>query len=218
MLEGKTVNCKDVGLLSFFYPSFVVKDTLFFDHDKNVIYVGSMKKNMMQYLKNNTNSFINTVGPYTVDLDNEEELIDFVYSKWNKEPKDGIRDLLLNMQRVDLLIYLKKYWIIGRSDLDSMDVTVFDLFKSFLKPKRESYDVYFRLLEYVDPVVIEHSILTFLTKVVSLDDIEVSPYYKKILMDFRGKSGDRIKRVCLEYLDREDMDKRLNVLWLINQF
>lgn len=218
MLEGKTVNCKDVGLLSFFYPSFVIKDTLFFDHDKSVIYTGSMKKNMVEYLKNNTKTFINTVGPYTVDLESEEELIDFVYSKWGKEPKDGVRDLLLNLQRSDLLIYLKKYWMVGKSDLDSMDVTIFDLFKSFLKSKSECYSVYFRLLEYVDPIVLEHSIFTFLGKVASVDDVEVSAYYKKILLDFKSKNGNKIKKLCLDYLDRKDTDKRLSILWLISQF
>lgn len=214
---GQTVNIKDKSLLQVFYPTFQIKETVLFDNDNDVIYIGPPKKDTVEFLKNNTRRFINTVGKYDLDLDIKEILTRFVYEKWKKEPKDEVLEVLNNMTDEDFYNYIKTYWVLGKSSIDSNSVTIYDLYKVFGKSRTDAVKTYFTLLEYYSPQVIESSLITFIDKVVNYNDVYASGHYMKLLKDFRDKHLNKIKPVLNKYRMMED-DKQTKVLWLLMSF
>ena len=66
---NKTVKVQDVNLLKFFYPSFYIKSELSYsDKDRNVIYVGPVRKQLKNYLETLFKEYISTAGPVDIDL------------------------------------------------------------------------------------------------------------------------------------------------------
>lgn len=216
-LIGKTVKIKNVALLEFMYPDFIVKDKLFFDNDNKIIYTGKLRNNLKDYLKKNTKEFINTVGPYDIDLDDREILLEFVYSKYGKEPKESVKEVLLNASDEDFYSYIKSYWIIGKSKLDKIDVTIFDLYKNITKPKNEILKILFKLFQHYNPIMIESSIITFIEKAINYSEINASGYYLKILKEFHDKNKNKLKSILLKYNAMDD-DIKMKLMWLIMQF
>lgn len=220
MIEGKTVNIhKDrIGLLSFFYPEFVVRENIFFDNDNKVIYIGKDRRGLIGYLRENTKEFINTVGPYDYDLEDREVLIDMVYGKWGKEPKEDVKLVLNGIPDEEFYGFIKRRWVSARGEgIDSDGKTIYDLYKVFGRSKGEAVMVYTELLERFPPIMIESSLLTFIGKVVTLEDVEASGHYMKLLRDFKDRHGEKIKAVLYKY-KTIDYGYVPNVLWLILQF
>ena len=221
MLRGKTVNISKerLGLLSVFYPDFVVREILFFDQDNKVIYTGKDRKDLIEYLTNNTKEFINTTGPYEYDLENKEVLLELVYRKWGKEPREDLKNAIINLPDDDFYGFVKRRWVLPSGEpLEKAKITIYDLYKVFGKSKTEAMNVFFELVESYPPVVVESSLLTFLEKVVTLEDISVSPHYLKLLKDFKQRHGDKIKKVLFDYKNIDYSKEEMNVLWLILQF
>lgn len=220
MLEGKTVNInKDrVGLLCFMYPEYELRENLFFDQENKIIYIGKDRKGLEEYLERETASFISTVGPYEYDLENREVLIDLVYSRWGKEPKEDVKQALLGIPEDDFYSFIKRRWVNAKGEgVDKEGKSIYDLYKVIGNSRGEAVKVFLELLERYPPIMIESSLLTFFGKVATVDDVDASGHYLKLLKDFRGRHGDKLKAVLYKYkmLDYGDIPR---VLWLIMQF
>lgn len=216
-LVGKTVGIKDKRMLEFFYPNFEIKDTLFFDKENSVIFIGKYVKDIKSYLDSGTKQFINTVGPVEIDLDVRENMIRFVYSKWKKEPNESVLDMLNNLDDEDFNNFIKTYWVSGKSNIDKNDTTIFDLYKLMGKNKMDLIKVYYKLLDCYDVEIVESSVITFIEKAVNFENIEASPFYMRLLKEFRDKYKDKIG-VSMRKYNTLDTDRRLKVLWLLLQF
>ncbi len=217
MLEGKTVKIVNKDLLLNFYPDYQLKEVLFFDNSSRVIYCGKSRKNLLDYLGNNTLSFINTVGPYDYDLDDRDNLIEFVFDKHNKKPKESTVDLLRNMIDDDFYYNIKLLWFTGRLvDIEDAEYTIYDLYKNLTKSKHDLLRVYFGLLKFTNPKVIEASLLTFFEKSFN-QDIEVSPGYRKLLNSFKDRRGSKLKALLNRYRSKRFARRPvgLRLLWLL---
>lgn len=217
-LINKTVNITNKELISFFYPNFQVKDSVFFDSKNDVIYVGKSKPKLKVFLENNTNSFINTVGVADIDLDVQDVLLDFVYNKFNKVPKDHVREMLKSLSDTEFQNYIKRYWICGISPLDKeLDYAMFDLFKAMSNTGKDSLKVFLYLRDYFDVPIIIRSVETFLEKAVDIDKISASGWYLKVLTAFNDRYRARLKAVLLQYYMLKG-DPEFKIMWLFNQF
>lgn len=217
-LIGKTVSISDKSLLGFLYPDFVKKDTLFFDNESNVIYVGKSKPNLKTYLENSTKSFINTVGICDIDLDIRENLTKFVYEKHNKVPKDQVIDTLNGMNPIDFNCYIKKYWVLGSSALDEdTDVNIFDLYIALTKSGMTAMKVYVKLLEHFEHSILQSSVETFFEKVAEIKDLSASGGYTRVLNEFNSKHRERLYGILDEYYTMRG-SKQSKFMWLLYQF
>jgi hypothetical protein len=215
-IERTTVNCSNLRMLEFLYPDYISKSTLFFDRENKVIYHGKFRKDVKEYLDNNTLSWINTVGPYDMDLDDKETLVKYVYSKWNKVPKDTVLEVVRNLQDIDFDNFIKVYWVLGKAPLDSADVTIYDLYRHLGKSKGELLKVYYKLLDVYNVGMLESSILTFIEKSMNYKDVEGSGHYMKLLKDFHDKYRPKIKALLMKY-NMLDESKEVKLLWLLMQ-
>ncbi len=217
MLEGKTVKITNVGLLEALYPDYTVKSSLFNDHHSNIIYCGSMVRGLHDYLSSNTASFINTVGPFDLNLDDSHALIELVYAKHSKKPSEGVLDLLSSLDDKSLYSALKIFWFTGKLfGIDEPEYSIYDLYKALTKSKQDLFKVYFSMLDSYSPLVIESSLLTFFEKAFN-KEIEVSPGYRRLLDTFRERKGDKLKGLLYHYrLKRFAVrDVKIRLFWLL---
>lgn len=213
-LIGKTVSIKNKGLLNVFYPDFVIKDKLFFDQDNSIIYVGPIRKDLISYLDNGTKAFINTAGQYDLDLDNREVLAKFVYSRWGKEVKTEIQEYLNNLDETDFFNYIKAYWVVGKSKIEKAEVTIFDLYKTVGKSRKEALTVLLNLLDVYNVSMIESSLLTFIEKAVTYKDVSASPHYLRMLKEFDERCHSKLSGLLDAYRQMQDT-KEMKLMWLV---
>jgi hypothetical protein len=217
-LIGKTVNITNVKLLEFFYPNFYIKDTLFFDQNNSIIYTGKSHRNLLGYLENNTKEFISTVGVIDIDLDVKDTLVNFVYDKFSKVPKEKTRELILNLQNIEFYNYIKNYWVSGISILDTEStIGIYDLFVAMGKSKSDSMKVYQELSQLYPISVIQTSVETFLEKVVLFPEISVNYRYQNLIEKFKKQHESKLKQVFYQYYVMRE-SKQVKLQWLLYQF
>lgn len=217
-LIGKTVNISNKSLLEVFYPNFLVKDKLFFDNDNSIIYIGKPQKNLMGFLENNTKEFINTIGVCDVDFDIKENLIKFVYDKFNKIPKEKVIEILSNFPNIDFYNFIKSYWVSGISYIDDeSNVSIYDLFIAMSNSKAESLKVINKLLEIYPIGVLQNSVETFLEKVISFPEVSGNYRYFNLLKKFKENNINKLKKILYDYYVMKD-SKEFKLKWLLYQF
>lgn len=212
------VKISDIELLQYFYPNFLVKETLFFDNENNIIYKGNMKPNIKEYLKRNTKNFISLVGIPERDLDNKDSLLDFVYEKHNKVPKDKVREIIKNMSDLEFKNYIKSYWVSGSSILDKdCDVNIFDLYKAMVVSPQEAMKVYTKMIGFYNSRVILRSLETFIEKAVDVENVvSKSGIYLNLLRKYREQNIETLKLKLMTFLpNMGKTSDEYKILWIL---
>jgi hypothetical protein len=213
-LIGKTVSTSNISLIEYLYPNYQVKESLFFDKDSDVIYVGKMRKDLLEYLREGTSTFINTVGVCDVDLDNRESMLNLVYEKHGKEISEKIKEVIMSLNDKDFVNYVKSYWVLGKSTYENnTEVTIYDLYKNMVS-FNQSVKVFHKLRETYPNEVLLSSIESFIERLVNIKDISVSARYTTLLNDFLMSRGKDLYRVLLKYYQMKE-NKDFKALWLI---
>lgn len=213
----------NTSVLSFMYPDFLVKDEIFFDYENNIIYTGGYNKDIRGELTHGTKNFIcvSNTGIQDVDFTNRETIIDILYSKWGKKPKDEVKNALENMSDGDFWLYFKKFWITGRSRVEDANISIFNLFRVLGKQRHDILETYFKLREFYPDSMIFSSVLSFIEKSMDLDNISVqSGNYLKLLTDFNRGYGDKVVPIIQRAYTlecRNAKDKEYRTLWLLMQ-
>lgn len=197
---GKTVKCSK-ELVCFFYPEFkVLEDVTFLNSEDSVIYVGKFRHNLTGYLKANTKQYISLVGRPEVDYTSRENLVKFVYAKWNRQPPQKLMDMLFEQSDEDFYTCCKKYWVCGHWPYDIDDsATLYTLFSSMNESVKDNLFMLFKMIDKYGAKVVESSILTFLARAIDVDAQEVSAQYKKVLKTFYQRSGNKIRPAVAQY-------------------
>ena len=197
---NKFVNC-DRNLVQFFYPDFEVKSYVnFLDKENKVIYIGKSLNNLREYLENNTKEFICLVGVAELDLSTPKPLINYVFNKINRKLEPHVELYLTNLDKIELEFFLKCLFITGRFPYQiNKSISMLSLYKSLAKPINEIVSTFYKLLDIYSFSIIESSFLTFLEKIRNIENVNVSPYYLKILKDAQMVIRDRLKPSVYRY-------------------
>lgn len=217
-MERKTVKVKDVGLISFLYPDYQIRQTLTFaDKDINVIYVGSSRKDLKSYLERNTKSYINTVGFPDLDMTNTKTSLGWLFNKYGQELTDNILNIVESMDDEEFWYYFKVMWVTGKwfGSKEDLKYNTFHLFSATTGSIKDELSVYFELLKGYNPLVLESSFLTFLSRVKTLDSQNVSPAYMKLLKASESKYGNKIKPSVSKMATRKGLRPELLFIDLI---
>lgn len=215
---GKTVKVSDPYLLRFFYPDFqVVTEITYSELDRDVIYAGASRKNLVNFLSKNTRRFINTVGTPDMDFANKEQIAKWVFSKKGKTPTEKQIETIKNQDDDFFMYSLKVFWITGKwvGGSEESDTTMFDLFQASVSSLKDVLKIYFKLVENLPPQVVESSFLTFLSRVHNLDDQSVNPHYLRLLKQALMRWGPKVKPAVYKLALRKDGSPELAFLDLI---
>ena len=118
LLIGKTVKVENSSLLSFMFPGFELKESINMkDIDKDIIYVGKMKPNLLKSLQVGTRNFINTVGKPDVDLCIRSDLINLAFERHARKPTKAILESLETLDPEEFEYCFKIAWTAGRRRL-----------------------------------------------------------------------------------------------------
>lgn len=223
----KTVDTSEginnTSILSFMYPDFLVKDEIFFDYENDIIYTGGYYKDVKEDLIHGTKNFIciSNTGIQDIDFTVRENIIEILYSKWGKTPKENVLRDLGNMSDGDFWNYFKTFWITGKSKIEDADVNIYNLFMVLGKQRHEILEVYFKLRDYYPDSMIFSSVLSFLEKAIDLDNVSVqSGSYLKLLTNFSKGYRDKIVPIVQRAYTMESkskQDKEFRTLWLLMQ-
>lgn len=215
------VRVNDGGLLNFFYPDFIVKDTIFFNQSDNVIYVGERKADTKQYLREKTHQFINTVGEPDIDFTNRLELLDFVCGKWRYDRKDVYQtteiEFLLQMDEANFLSYIKQLWLSGKHSFALKDnaIAASVLFEHIAMQKGRNH-VIFEIIEGHNEDYLETILISFLERAYSKKQSYSSDnYYQAAAKEIRQRVSAEALTTVLARYRKMKKSKRMKLLWLI---
>lgn len=213
-MKGKIVKADDPGFLQFFYPDYVIRESLsLMDSDSFVIYTGKQRNKIKDWLGLNTKGFISTVGNYEIDFTSKEPIIKWCYGQKGKEVPQRILDQISYYDDEYFKYLVKVFWITGRwVGSTNSDVTMFNLFQDSIDSTRKFLSTYYELLKDNPPEVIEASFLTFLGRVVDIENQTVSQGYMKLLRQANARYGSKIKPAILALSMRKDSDPVMSFL------
>lgn len=217
-MERKIIKVKDAGFLSFLYPNYQVRYSLSIaDRDENVIYVGPNRKDLRNYLERNTKSYISAVGIPDIDLSNPQSAIKWLFKEKGQELTDTVKETVESMDDEEFWFLFKVMWLTGKwlGTKDDSKYNTFHLYQSSVSSLKDELTVYFSLLETVNPLVIESSFLTFLSRVKTLESQNVSAGYMKVLKSADSKYGSKIKQAVSKMATRKGLRPELLFLDLI---
>ena len=211
------------GIIPFMYPSFKMREEIFFDHGNDVIYTGKYHQNIRKELENGTKSFIAmcSYGMYDVDFTNRDTIIKVLYSKWDKTPSEDTKNMLDNMSNNDFWDFFKKFWVTGRSKFDKGGKSLLDLHKVLGKQRYEILKIYLELKEVYPDSVIFSSVLGFLEKALNPEMVSSkSGIYMNLLKEFgESYSSGLVSIIQKAYMLKGSTksDKEYRTLWLLMQ-
>jgi len=218
LLNGKTVRVKNVDLLCYLYPDYVIREKLsIMDRDSKVIYVGRLRPNLKEYLSKNTMGYINTTGAPDVDLTNKEGLLNFVYQKHGKKPPNTVKAWLEDVEWDEFIYYCKVIWILGglKAQIEDEKSTMFNLFMESSGSTKELLTVLFSLYESIPMEILEAGYLTFLSRAADIEGQSVGANYLRALKGLRSRCGDTLKPSITSYIKMKKMRVDAKLLKLI---
>lgn len=213
-LINKVVKTPSIELLEYFYPNLYRTDE--YQPIDGCLYTGPAQ-NIREFRKNGY-SFIATNGMPEYDLTNKEQLLRFVYDKFNKEPPKYLLELLDLYDNEDFYRYCKETWITGKwpEKFDDTDISTFNLYQSLNRGTVEMYDTLFKLLNNMKAPVVMSQMLTFLGRVKTLEEQNASPKYMQIMRQFRDSCGRNITPSIQKYIRSKIQNNELNLVLFLN--
>jgi len=202
MIENSVVSISKPNLLQFFYPDYVIKEELeYHDSENNIIYQGSYRPDLTEYLTLNTNNYISLTGNPDYDLDNREIMLELVYSKHNRKPTKKSLESIDYLEEEEFIYCCKVCWVTGVWISSEKDVSVYDLFQASNKSQKEFLKTYFELEREYPFYMIESSFFTFLTKVSDRElDSSHSSHYSRLIQTFRSNTKTSLKPSVMAYM------------------
>lgn len=214
-LVGQTVKLENPDLLQFFYPGFVVRESLsILDQERDVIYTGRVRSGIKEYLEKGSRNYISLSGRPDYDLSTPRALVEFVFAEKGKTLRDSVISVVESLDMQDVEYACKIMWVTGVFPYGKQEseTTLYDLFRSTTSNLKELLQVYLELLDQYPFYLIESSLLTFLLRSQDIDDQDISPHYKRLLKSFAAKSGAKMKPALFRYATEKGLRDDLRLL------
>lgn len=205
-------------LIDFFYPKYMRLKEYSPFLDCGVIFEGDSK--YLQSFRDNNIPYIYVKGTPEFDLTIPENLLNFVYEKWDKKPPKGLTDYFNSFDKVndELEDLAKQIWVTGKcSHEETSETRMNNLYTSFARGS--TYDLikeYIELSNDVDPEKLFYSIQWFLKQSNNPNNIK-SVYIKKNAVAFKESRGMNIEPALLAYLYSSADNMELKLLNLFDK-
>lgn len=213
-----------LDLVCFMYPNYELRTEFnILDWNTDIIFVGKVNSSVVKSLKENTRSFIaiNNIGIQDIDMTIRDIAIKVLYDRFNKVPSDKTHTMLTSMTEYDFIKYFKSFWVLGRSKIDSVDISLWDLYCVLGKSRHDILKTYLELREVYSDSMIFGGVLSFLEKSRNLEDVVTnSGKYLRLLVDF-NKSYDKLIVPIIQKVYtmecKNESDREYRTLWLLMQ-
>lgn len=222
MIRNVSIRTKSPEMIDFFYPNYTRLKEYSPFVEGGVIFEGD--SSYLQRFRDAGIPYIYVKGTPEYDLTIATNLLDFVYSKWEKKPPKRVSDYIgsldyeknkIDIQEIDDLC--KQIWVTGKCNIeDSAEERLSNLYKSLARTN--SYDLmkeYLTLSDNLDADKVFYSIQSFLKLTNNTKSIQ-SAYKKKQVEDFVGARGNNIQDALMQYLYSPADSEEIKMLKLLD--
>lgn len=220
-IRNKTVKAKE-GLIEFMFPQYKVAEEITpLLYGEQIIFRGKNKANLKQEIGKLTDDFISLVGVPDIDLQDKNNLLELVQSKWGNKSKlkQSQIKILESLSEDDFYDFIKIYWVTGEWPKfieNKSEYSVYKLFDALAtKDNRMLMTIYFSLLKEYPFYVIEASVLKMIQRSKNPIEQDVKKGYKSILKSFESKVNSNINNAINSYISRMRMREDLRFLMFI---
>ena len=217
---GHSVRVDDIGLLQFMFPDFIIIDKPILFTDRPIIFTGETK--YINQIKEIGVPFIIVNKLAEIDLTNRLNLLEVIFSKYNKTPpkylvlSDKGKPLYERIEEPDFIEAVKMYWVTGKwyiKELDDIGKFIL-LLDSFNTNTFEITRTYLKLLNEVGSEYLETCLLSFISKLVNPGG-NTSNWYNKRIKEFSASKKQLLHRAMENYINSPVENNELKVFNLI---
>ena len=209
-----SVKIKEVELLQFLYPNYIIIDKPVLFTDRPVIYTGETRH--INKIKSLGVNYIIVTELAEYDLTDRLNLLDVVFSKWNRKVPKYLLEFYEDLDEETFMEQVKIMWVTGKWHLKTYDKSgiFLELLMSF---KTDTYKIartYISMLDRISAEYMELSILTFLNRVTTQRG-KISKWYQKVIDDYKLSKASLIKPAIERYMGSKIKNTELRVFNLI---
>lgn len=214
LILNHSVKIKDIGLLQYFYPNFIILNKPVLYSDKPIIFTGDNK--YINQIKGLGVDYILISELAEYDLTDRLKLLTVVFAKYNRKVPKYLLAFYEDLDEDTFIELVKQYWITGKWPLK--EYTTSGAFLEFLQSfNTDTYTIsktYLQLLNKTGAEYIEMSLLTFLNRVLN-PSTKLSKWYQKVIDEFKTSKKDLIKPAIENYVDSSIYNTELRIFNLI---
>ena len=214
LILNHSVKIKDIGLLQYFYPNFIILNKPVLYSDKPIIFTGDNK--YINQIKSLGVEYILISELAEYDLTDRLKLLTVVFARYNRKVPKYLLAFYEDLDEDTFIELVKQYWITGKWSLK--EYTTSGAFLEFLQSfNTDTYTIsktYLQLLNKTGAEYIEMSLLTFLNRVLN-PSTKLSKWYQKVIDEFKTSKKDLIKPAIENYVDSSIYNTELRIFNLI---
>lgn len=214
LILNHSVKIKDIGLLQYFYPNFIILNKPVLYSDKPIIFTGDNK--YINQIKGLGVDYILISELAEYDLTDRLKLLTVVFARYNRKVPKYLLAFYEDLDEDTFIELVKQYWITGKWPLK--EYTTSGAFLEFLQSfNTDTYTIsktYLQLLNKTGAEYIEMSLLTFLNRVLN-PSTKLSKWYQKVIDEFKTSKKDLIKPAIENYVDSSIYNTELRIFNLI---
>lgn len=205
-------------LVEFFYPNYVKTSEFSPFMTTGVIFDGDSK--YLQDFRDNNIPYIYVKGSPEFDLTIPENLLNFVFDKWNKKPTKSLVMYFTKYDSVNIELenIAKQIWVTGKYTInEDISERMNNLYASFARGS--TYDIiveYTKLSQVLDSEGLFHNIKSFIKKSQSIDSIK-NARHKLNAEAFRDSRGGNIQSALMSYLYSPTENDEIKMLKLFDE-
>lgn len=214
LILNHSVKIKDIGLLQYFYPNFIILNKPVLYSDKPIIFTGDNK--YINQIKSLGVDYILISELAEYDLTDRLKLLTVVFARYNRKVPKYLLAFYEDLDEDTFIELVKQYWITSKWSLK--EYTTSGAFLEFLQSfNTDTYTIsktYLQLLNKTGAEYIEMSLLTFLNRVLN-PSTKLSKWYQKVIDEFKTSKKDLIKSAIENYVDSSIYNTELRIFNLI---
>lgn len=213
-IVNHSVKVKDLGLIQFMYPDYVILDKPILFIDRPIIFTGPTR--YINSIKELGVNYIIVSELSDFDLTKREVLLDIVFAHHNKNVPKYLLEFYEDLDEDLFMELVKSYWITGKWNLKEYDTMgiFLKLLQSFKTDTYQISKTYLQLLDDVGVDYIESALFTFLNRVVNPSG-RLSNWYKKVIDDYSRSKYTSIKPAVDNFINSNIDNQELKVFNLI---
>ena len=222
MIKNVSIRTRSPEMIDFFYPNYTRLKEFSPFVDGGVIFEGDSK--YLQRFRDANIPYIYVKGTPEYDLTIATNLIDFVYSKWDKKPPKKVVEYVecldyekskLDIQEIDDMC--KQIWVTGKCSIEESTEERMSGLQKMLA-RASSYELmkeFLTLSDRLDSEKVFYSIQSFLKSTNSISTIK-NAYRKKQVEDFVSARGKNIESALMQYLYSPANSDEIKLLKLLD--